>query len=537
MSYQKSSRRCRSDSPEKSISLSYPRPDLKAYSRREVRKRHSSGGPTKASVQAAHNKAPPAVPDPHQHKASEPPVELGPPAGPREKPRPAMIDGQSQTSGRHGHDPSANESLHGLRRKTEPRSTSERLDWSRKEDAGRSPLLRAQQTLRTGVRTHPIAMDTEYRRSFQGEPLPRGPRLRKHVEHQQRLPPFYVHTRIKKKREECDRKPCPQHGVPLQQKDTNYPPHRRQRKLTEYEINFRPPLHKMAKGDGHTDHTPQVMALRQKALWYRRRAWGTHFSRDHLSQLVSEHNVLWEPTVTTEDSPCDAVSDPCPALVRGSSSPCVEALDLPSRSSVCSPASPRPPHTPTGPALKDHAGTQTESKMAWVAEKDDETDEEEGRLPTPNMKMQRTHHDITTPATGGAILVGRLKGEENCTCNQGCGADVSTAAGKAMPTAAWPDCNAYPRGPSPLQKSKAIRSRLSSPAPLQHCLKGRLRHADFQHNGDLGVRFRDLSRASLYSNEDDRMSVMSCRSAASCSEASAVLERAQRRQEDFWEKC
>lgn len=36
------------------------------------------------------------------------------------------------------------------------------------------------------------------------------------------------------------------------------------------------------------------------------------------------------------------------------------------------------------------------------------------------------------------------------------------------------------------------------------------------------------------SRPDDRMSVMSCRSAASCSAATAVLERAQRRRQSFW---
>lgn len=56
--------------------------------------------------------------------------------------------------------------------------------------------------------------------------------------------------------------------------------------------------------------------LRQQAMSYRRRAWGTNFSRDHLSQLLSEHNALWELT----DTP--TTSD----LHR--STPHVEPLDL-----------------------------------------------------------------------------------------------------------------------------------------------------------------------------------------------------------------
>lgn len=65
--------------------------------------------------------------------------------------------------------------------------------------------------------------------------------------------------------------------------------------------------------------------LRQQALLYRRRGWGTNFSRGHLSQLLSEHNALWEPTDTTDS----ATDPPTPRLTSdlGRTS-CVEALDL-----------------------------------------------------------------------------------------------------------------------------------------------------------------------------------------------------------------
>lgn len=64
----------------------------------------------------------------------------------------------------------------------------------------------------------------------------------------------------------------------------------------------------------------QVVALRQQAASYRRRAWGTNFSRDHLSQLQSEHNALWEPSESTDSAP------PTPRLA--SDPPSVEALEL-----------------------------------------------------------------------------------------------------------------------------------------------------------------------------------------------------------------
>ncbi|TWW64935.1 Nuclear protein MDM1 [Takifugu flavidus] len=60
--------------------------------------------------------------------------------------------------------------------------------------------------------------------------------------------------------------------------------------------------------------------------------------------------------------------------------------------------------------------------------------------------------------------------------------------------------------------------------------------ADFQHNGALGLRSREphCPGGGCGTDSDDRLSVMSWRSAASCSEASAVLERAQRRRDEFW---
>lgn len=72
--------------------------------------------------------------------------------------------------------------------------------------------------------------------------------------------------------------------------------------------------------------------LRQQALSYRRRAWGTNFSRDHLSQLLSEHNALWEPTETTDSATDPPTPRPTFDLCHDPdrrSTPRVEALDLP----------------------------------------------------------------------------------------------------------------------------------------------------------------------------------------------------------------
>ncbi|KAG7218743.1 hypothetical protein INR49_019746 [Caranx melampygus] len=351
----------------------------------------------------------------------------------------------------------------------------------RKHLPAASPLLTAERVLHSSNRSVPpfknnwVSMETEYQRSFQGAAPPTEPRLRKHLEHQQ-VPLFHTHMRNKKKREESHKKPRQDHDV------------------------------------------KQLKQLRQEASVYRRRAWGINFSRDHLNQLQSEHNALWEPSDAT-----DSDNTPTPHLTfdlcqdeDSSSSPSVEALDLA---------------------------------------------REEGRLPTPRLKIRpvrRTHHDLTTPATGGAILVGKLKsGDEASPLKQQSGSAVSMAAGRdatgEVPVKrreAWSE-NLHPptSGPSPNHKpaSKPIRMKQAPPSPGAppplvppplHGIHGTLRHPDFQHNGELGLRFRELqcSGPGCGSDDDDRLSVMSWRSAASCSAASAVLERAQKRREHFWGK-
>nr|XP_057925380.1 nuclear protein MDM1 isoform X2 [Doryrhamphus excisus] len=462
--YRKSFGRSRSASPQRSVSSEERRSDVTA---------HGSSGAGRSVLAAGL--------DPHRNRNSVDHHSKAP-----VKPRPPKSDSQLQASSPNRHGPPANEDRQAPCWGAGPRSKE-----------GASPLLMAQQVLRSGCwsprpfRRHPVAMETEYRRSYQGQTLPPGPRLRKHLEHQ--LPIFHMHTS----------KSVMQHDDPTHQREATPPSHSRHRKLTEYEANFLSPVNKMVKEGAPSNHASQAAALRRQASWYRRRAWGTHFSREHLNQLLSEHNRLWEPADSTQG----ATSPRSASERRGS--PRVEALDLDSSSSLSGAAS-------SGPAHR-------------VAEHHHATDEEEGRLPTPKMKMQRTHHDVTTPATGGAILVGRPPGKEGCTSTQvsaralqGCGDSVSVAT----PKEAWPD------NPSPLQNSKPIRPRLSL-AP-QHRLRGRLRHAEFQHNGELGLRFRGRSGSS--SHQEDALSAMSCRSAASRSAASAILEHAQRRREDFWGK-
>ncbi|TMS02872.1 Nuclear protein MDM1 [Larimichthys crocea] len=329
--------------------------------------------------------------------------------------------------------------------------------------------------------------------------------------------------------------------------------------LTEYESSFRSPLCRITEeGGAAAGDTPQVKELRQKALSYRRRAWGANFSRDHLSQLLSEHNALWEPTDTADsltDPPTPRLTfDLCQDPDNWSTSH-LEALDLASRSSLSSRRS-----SATGSGGSQHANKHAqieaadERRTAWGRE--GEEDGEGG-----NADERRYTGGKTVQTTGNIkqlyyIMYHVTSAHIVTVCVQRCGSDVSMAAGAETAfkqKEAWPENNS-PRlstsGPSPDHRpaasppSKPIRMKPPSPVapppvvPPPHGIHGTLRHADFQHNGELGLRFREppCSGGGCGSDEDDRLSVMSWRSAASCSMASAVLERAQKRRENFWGK-
>uniref|UniRef100_A0A1A8C4T4 Nuclear protein MDM1 n=1 Tax=Nothobranchius kadleci TaxID=1051664 RepID=A0A1A8C4T4_NOTKA len=307
------------------------------------------------------------------------------------------------------------------------------------------------------------------------------------------------------------------------------------------------------EGGGATDDfTQQVRELRQQAQLYRRRAWGTNFCRNHLSQLLSEHTAVWEPTDTTDSTP--HLNDDFSPEPDSCSTSCVEALDLASSFS-------RKSSVVGSGETKASTASPGDQHTAWEEEQDEEkenTDEEEGRLPTPRLKtkpVQRTHHDLTTPATGGAVLVGKLKSTDDFSPNKqlisGTTVTMTTGAERSphrltKHKEAWSENKATYSSPSPKQEpafhpqSKPMRMKQAAPPILtsspQHVIQGTLRHPDFQHNGELGLRFLPFSRGGCSADEDDCLSVLSWKSAASCSAASTILERAQKRRESFWGK-
>ncbi|XP_077689372.1 nuclear protein MDM1 isoform X3 [Eretmochelys imbricata] len=211
---------------------------------------------------------------------------------------------------------------------------------------------------------------------------------------------------------------------------------------------------------------------------------------------------------------------------------------------------------------------------------------ERGRLSTPKLKTiggaQRTHHDLTTPAVGGAVLVSPSKvkssspqqrkkksletqyssskqasGERKSRRFEGEAEAVSLLASQAaglktldplpLRKDSWPTVNAADERASPTSAhpttapvQKSVKSA-TLPSWNPCCrIQGTLRDPEFQHNGNIASpkmsHFQLPLQERNYNDEDDRLSQISARSAASSSLASQILERAQKRKENFWGK-
>nr|XP_033809224.1 nuclear protein MDM1 isoform X5 [Geotrypetes seraphini] len=433
-------------------------------------------------------------------------------------------------------------------------------------------------------------------------------------------------------------------------------PHQGQGKVkTEYTANFLSPvLYKYRDGAWiHSKHVHnegsqntlnsmwyvEVKDLRGKAEAYRQRARGTHFSRDHLNQLLSNNNRLWD--VSSNSSADDDMSNNIKALdlagvheSRPSPSTQKQAQhDVPSlgQSKESSEKGTRLDNT-DNLGLSDAPTLPVKRRLAWgeednpeieatpVAaasdEKDDNRIEEEierlelnddekegseaakvsdsaplfpwegGRLPTPRLKTfsgtQRTHHDLTTPTVGGAVLVypdkleersleGRKrapleshhspprqtsresskrkfsKNEDDQLMQSSPSAGLKTMDSLPLRDDPRPGTHASGSGTShvlthpeqvatPVQHSPSVPT---SPYRTPSCrIQGALRDPEFQHNGNCGSPSPlklPLHRMAT-DDDDDRLSQISARSAASSSLASQILEHAQRRKENFWGK-
>ncbi|XP_073411586.1 nuclear protein MDM1 isoform X2 [Dendrobates tinctorius] len=531
-----------------------------------------------------------------------------------------------------------------------------RRQFEKKSPTDNSPLLAAEHVIHNKNQSVPpfktinVKTDTEYKSQFKGSPPAKGPKLRKYWEDKPSFQYDREHSSPKrkdKKRDISSFEPglgyMDKSGKEQEEKgrkiikekiiqQVKMPKYYRKVK-TEYSANFLSPSEfKYKDGAWVTtknqvhDQDPslsvgsiwvaEVKELREKAEYYRRRAQGTHFSREHLNQIISNNNRMWDMS-TNSSSEEDLSRD-------------IKALDLAGLQT--SSKKEKLQQSPTKVEMQSNTGNLGVSdastlpvrrKLVWdeydnapptenieplpIDTLDDEMEEEEdheeedktteqhfennrgersmkktfdaksrpseeqsdissvsvveGRLPTPKLKtygqVQRTHHDLTTPATGGALLVSPSKDHDNSELkhkkspkkdyspkkyiSNGLNDRKANKNDEDQPVKSPPVAGLMTVDPLPLREdpwptlqicSKTSPAAMTSPTskPVEKpfvpsswqwspsCrIHGTLRDPEFQHN-------------------DDRLSQISARSAASSSLASEVLERAQKRKEDFWGK-
>ncbi|XP_036011550.1 nuclear protein MDM1 isoform X8 [Mus musculus] len=453
--------------------------------------------------------------------------------------------------------------------------------------------------------------ETEYKRNFKGLTPVKEPKSREYLKGNSSLEML---TPVKKADEPLDLE------VDMASEDSDQsvkkPASWRHQRLgkvnSEYRAKFLSPAQYFYKAGAWTrvkeNLSNQVKELREKAESYRKRVQGTHFSRDHLNQIMSDSNCCWDVSSVTSS--------------EGTVSSNIRALDLagdltnhrtpqkhpPTKLEERKVASGEQPLKNSTRRLEmPEPAASVRRKLAWDAEESTKEDTQEepraeedgreergqdkqtcavelekpdtqtpkadrltegsetssvssgkgGRLPTPRLRelgIQRTHHDLTTPAVGGAVLVSPSKVkppglEQRRRASSQDGLETlkkditkkgkprpmslltSPAAGMKTvdPLPLREDCEANVlRFADTLPVSKILDRQPSTPGQLPPCappychpssrIQGRLRDPEFQHNNA------------------DRLSEISARSAVSSLRAFQTLARAQKRKENFWGK-
>ncbi|KFQ95545.1 Nuclear protein MDM1, partial [Nipponia nippon] len=389
----------------------------------------------------------------------------------------------------------------------------------------------------------------------------------------------------------------------------------------------------------------EVRELRERAKAYRQRVEGTHFSRYHLNQILSDNNSLWD--VSSNSSSEEGISNNIRALDLAGVS---EKETAPSPKMLQQPDSREQPHQDSTEKkdLADALTLPVKRRLVWGEQEDTEerengqsAEEEEnqdeqaavvaqqleennkdanedkkmesenalvlnssaaasdsssvssrtgGRLPTPKLRAlggaQRTHHDLTTPAVGGAVLVSppKFKSSSSQQRTQGLGTDPSSAkqgareASKrrsfrpdveveAVSLLTSPPAGLGTLDPLPLRQDQwppnsvsdeqvplasAHQERSSTPPVLKSAkscsmpcwspsrrIQGTLKDPEFQHNGIVGNpktrSFQVPLQERSYNDEGISCPKVLLYIMSSSSLASQILERAQKRK-DFWGK-
>lgn len=332
-----------------------------------------------------------------------------------------------------------------------------------------------------------VIHETEYRRNFKGLSPVKEPKLRNDLKDNGN---FEAVSPEKK----CDKTDDPLRlEAEMESKESSQPkkkltPWRHQRlgKVnSEYRAKFLSPAQYLYKAGAWTrvkENIPdqvsiykaslnamwyaEVKELREKAEFYRKRVQGTHFSRDHLNQLLSDNNRCWDVSSTTSSEgtissnirALDLAGDPtshktlqkCPPTTLEEKRPVLE--EQPQKNTTEKLGMSDAPTLPVRRRLAWDAENTNEGMQKQLREEEGEEEEKmekdkqvhsgeldklevhekseadkikegsdsssvssgkEGRLPTPKLRelggIQRTHHDLTTPAVGGAVLVSPSK--------------------------------------------------------------------------------------------------------------------------------
>ncbi|NXJ12047.1 MDM1 protein, partial [Odontophorus gujanensis] len=283
----------------------------------------------------------------------------------------------------------------------------------------------------------------------------------------------------------------------------------------------------------------EVRELRARAKAYRQRIEGTHFSRYHLNQLLSDNNSLWD--VSSNSSSEEGISNDIRALDLAGVS---EKESAPRPKMLQQPGSGEQSHqddtekkdlsgVPTVPVKRrlvwgEQEGTEEkESQQSTEEEKENEealvvtqnleknnkdinednkiegentcllnspaagsdsssvSSEPGGRLPTPKLRAlgraQRTHHDLTTLSVGGAILVSppKFKSSSSQQRMRSLGTDPSSAKQGARDAS---QRRSFRRE----AEAKAVSLLTSPPAGLGTVDPLPLRHDQWHPNGVSG---------------------------------------------------
>ncbi|XP_071408361.1 nuclear protein MDM1 isoform X3 [Pithys albifrons albifrons] len=531
---------------------------------------------------------------------------------------------------------------------TFPRKSEYRSQFVWKSPHEKSPILAAEQVVCNTRKSTPtvkspaVTSETAYERNFKASPPVKGQQERGSSEEKEfrseREEPF------QKPAEDAEKQGKSEQKHPKQKNKQHISPkplslHTSRGKMnTEYRSKFLSPAQYFYK-DGAWSRIRskihnQVRELRERAKTYRQRVEGTHFSRYHFNQILSDNNSLWD--VSSTSSSEESISDNIRALDLAGVS---EKETVSSPQGLQQPDSREQQHQDST-AKKDVPGAVTvpvKRRLVWdeqqgaeerenrqSTEEDEKEDEKAvavaqqleennkdakedrkiegenslelntsaavsdysvssrtgGKLPTPKLRAlgdtQRIPHDRTTPAVGGTVLVSppKFKSSSSSQRRRDLGTDPSKRRSfqpdvkkKAVSLFNSPPAGLGTVDPLPLRQDQwptnrvadeqvplasahqehslatsVLKSAKSSYLPCwspSHRIQGTLKDPEFQHNGNLGnpkVRTFQLPlRERNCNDEDDRLSQISARSAASSSLASQILERAQKRK-DFWGK-